>query len=73
MAACFVVAMATGLALYWRSILGWMLPLFGGKDSAVSLHFWTGLGLGLFTALLYLAWRKAARWTAADSQFLQAT
>ena len=60
MAACFLVAMSTGLALYWRRILGWTLPLFGGKDSAVTLHFWFGLGLGMLTLLLYFVWRTAA-------------
>ena len=63
--------MATGLALYWRSILGWAIPLFGGKDMAVNLHFWSGVGLGLFTLLLYFLWRQKARWTPTDSHFVR--
>jgi len=71
MAACFLVAMSTGLALYWKKILGWALPLFGGKDAAINLHFWFGLGLGLFTLCLYFVWRPVARWTAGDTHFVR--
>jgi len=71
MAACFIIVMFTGLALYWRSILGWMLPMFGGKETAINLHFWFGLGLGFFTLLLYFAWRAVARWTPADTHFVK--
>jgi formate dehydrogenase subunit gamma len=71
MALCFLVAMSTGLALYWQSILAWTMPLFGGKPSAVQLHFWFGLGLGLTTLVLALVWRAAARWTAGDTHFVR--
>jgi len=70
-AACFLVATATGLALYWRSILGWLLPVFGGKESAVNFHFWSGVGLAIFTLLLYLAWRGVARWSPVDTEFVR--
>jgi len=63
--------MITGLSLYWRSILGWVLPCFGGKESAVILHFWFGIGLAVFTLPLYFVWRSRARWTPADSQFVR--
>jgi formate dehydrogenase subunit gamma len=71
LAALFIIVMATGLSLYWRSILGWALPLFGGKPSAINIHFWGGAGLTLFTVLLYFLWRRAARWTAADTDFVR--
>ena len=71
LAASFILVMATGLALYWRSILGWTLPLFGGKDSAVNLHFWTGLVLAAAALLLFLVWRRLARWTPTDSHFVR--
>ncbi|MFI5356796.1 MAG: formate dehydrogenase subunit gamma, partial [Opitutales bacterium] len=71
LAVCFLVAMGTGLGLYWRSILSWTLPLYGGKPMAVNLHYWFGLGLGLTTALLFLVWRAAARWTPADTHFVK--
>jgi len=70
MALCFLVAMGTGFALYWH-ILRWTLPLYGGKDSAILLHFWFGLGLGLTTLLVYLVWRTLARWTPADTHFVK--
>ncbi len=65
----FMVAMATGLSLYWRSILGWTMPLFGGKPMAVLLHFWFGIGFAVFALPLFLIWRKRMRWTPADSEF----
>lgn len=71
MAVVYIAAMATGMALYWRSILGWILPVFGGKDVAVTVHFWAGIGLTLATLLIFVAWRKAARWSAADSNFVR--
>lgn len=71
MALAFIVAMVTGLSLYWRSILGWVLPFFGGKEMAVTLHFWFGIGLGVFALLLYLIWRAPMRWTAPDAEFVR--
>jgi formate dehydrogenase subunit gamma len=71
MAVAYIVAMATGMGLYWRRLLGWMLPFFGGKDFAVDVHFWVGLALTLITLLLFIAWRKVAQWSAADSNFVR--
>jgi len=71
MALCFIVAMCTGLSLYWRSILNWAIPLFGGKEMAINLHFWFGLGLGVSVLLLFFLWRAVARWTPTDSHFVK--
>jgi formate dehydrogenase subunit gamma len=71
MAGLYIVAMATGMALYWRPLLGWILPVFGGKDVARSIHFWMGVSLTLPTLLIVAAWRKVARWSPADSKFVR--
>lgn len=63
--------MATGLTLYWRSILGWALPFLGGKEQAVELHFWFGLGLAVFMAALFVVWSAAAHWKPADTHFVR--
>lgn len=63
--------MATGLALYWRSVLGWLLPAFGGKSAAVNVHFWAGIALAASTVAVYCLWRAACRWTPADSEFVR--
>lgn len=70
-ALAFVVAMATGLALYWRSILGWTLAIYGGKAAAVRLHFWFGIGLTGAGAAMFFLWRRAARWGPADTHFVK--
>lgn len=67
----FMVAMSTGLSLYWRSILGWAMPLFGGKELAVLLHFWCGIGFAVLALPMFLIWRARMRWTPADSEFVR--
>jgi formate dehydrogenase subunit gamma len=71
LAACFILVMATGLTLYWSSILKWAEPYFGGKPSTVNLHFWGGLALTFFTLLLFFLWRRKARWTPTDTHFVR--
>jgi len=71
LAACYIPAVLTGFALYWRTLLGWMLPLFGGKYPAIYIHFWTGIGVTLFSLLLFATWRRKAGWTAADTHFVR--
>ena len=71
MAVLYLVVIATGLALYWRKLLGWMLPFFGGKAPSIAIHFWGGLILMLVTVLLFAVWRNKARWSAADTNFVR--
>ncbi|MDB6166465.1 MAG: Formate dehydrogenase subunit gamma [Lacunisphaera sp.] len=70
-ALCFIHAMATGLTLYWDSILRWMLPYFGGEQNTIALHFVAGLALAVFAVPMYFLWRKRMRWTATDSYFIR--
>ena len=70
-ALCFILAMATGLTLYWSSILRWMVPYFGGEQGTIAIHFVTGLGLAAFAVPIWLLWRKRMRWTATDSYFIR--
>ncbi|MDB6128483.1 MAG: formate dehydrogenase, gamma subunit [Verrucomicrobia bacterium] len=71
MAAVYIPVMATGMGLYWNKILGWILPLFGGKETSINIHFWGGLGMAGLTLLMFLAWRAVSRWTGADTQFVR--
>ena len=71
LAAMYLAAIATGFALYWQKLLGWMVPLFGGTNQTIYIHFWTGIGVALFSALIFLAWRAVTRWTATDSHFVR--
>jgi formate dehydrogenase subunit gamma len=71
MALAYVAAIATGFALYWERLLGWLVPLFGGHELTVYIHFWAGIALTLFGVFLYRAWRRKARWGAADSDFVR--
>jgi formate dehydrogenase subunit gamma len=70
-AVAFILAMATGLALYWASILSWMVPYFGGTHAAIAIHFLAGLGLALLAVPIFFQWRKRMRWTATDSYFVR--
>ena len=70
-ALCFIPAMVTGLALYWASILRWMIPFFGGTHGAIAIHFVTGLGLAALAVPIFIQWRKRMRWTATDSYFVR--
>lgn len=67
----FILAMATGLPLYWASILRWVVPYFGGTQSAIAIHFVAGLGLSAFAIPIFFQWRKRMRWTATDSHFIR--
>ncbi len=70
-ALCFVLAMATGLTLYWNSILHWMRPFFGGEQGAIAIHLVAGLALTVFSIPIYFLWRQRMHWTAADSYFIR--
>jgi formate dehydrogenase subunit gamma len=70
-AVCFILAMVTGLALYWASILKWMVPYFGGTHGAIAIHLVCGLGLALLSLPIYFKWRGRMRWTATDSHFVR--
>ncbi len=67
----FILAMATGLALYWASILRWLQPYFGGEQGTIAVHFVAGLALAVFAVPMYVVWRKRMRWTATDSYFIR--
>ena len=71
LAIVYIGAILTGFALYWKKLLGCLVPVFGGNNQTIYIHFWAGIGLVLFTILLGLAWRGVAKWTAADSQFVR--
>jgi formate dehydrogenase subunit gamma len=70
-AVCFILAMATGLALYWKSILWWMVPWFGGTHASIAIHLLCGLGLTLLCVPIFVNWRQRMRWTATDSYFVR--
>ena len=70
-ALCFIAAMATGLALYWASILRWMVPYFGGEQSTIAIHFVAGLALAIFALPMFFLWCQRMRWTATDSYFIR--
>jgi formate dehydrogenase subunit gamma len=67
----FIMAMVTGLALYWGSILKWLVPYFGGEQGAIAIHFVAGLGLAALSIPLFLKWRRRMRWAPADAQFIR--
>jgi formate dehydrogenase subunit gamma len=67
----FILAVVTGLALYWSSILRWLWPFFGGKEETIVIHLLAGLGLTVLTLPMFFLWRKRMRWTAADSYFIR--
>jgi formate dehydrogenase subunit gamma len=71
LAVAYVGAIATGFALYWQKLLGWMVPWFGGNAQTIYIHFWTGIGMMFFTVLLGFAWRRVVRWSAVDSEFVR--
>lgn len=71
LAVAYVAAIATGFALYWQKLLGWLTPYFGGYNQTIFIHFWAGIALTLFTFLLGIAWKKVARWSTADSEFVR--
>src|ERR1035437_3640637 len=71
LAVAYLGAIATGFALYWQQLLGWLTPYFGGYNQTIYIHFWAGIILVLFTFLLGLAWRGVVRWTTADSEFVR--
>lgn len=67
----YLALIATGFALYWNSILGWLVPYFGGTALTIYIHLWAGFAMVLFSVLLLLRWRSTMRWTAADSHFVR--
>lgn len=71
MALCFILAMATGLTLYWSSILKWAVPYFGGEQSTIAIHFVAGLALAVFSIPIFFLWRQKMRWTPTDTYFVR--
>jgi formate dehydrogenase subunit gamma len=67
----FILAMVTGLSLYWASILRRLQPWFGGEQGTIAVHFVAGLALALFAVPMYVFWRKRMRWSAADTYFVR--
>jgi formate dehydrogenase subunit gamma len=67
----FILAMMTGLALYWASILRWLQPFFGGEQGTIAIHFVAGLALAALAIPIFLLWRKRMRWTKADTYFVR--
>lgn len=67
----FILAMASGLSLYWASILRWLQPFFGGEQGTIAVHFVAGLALALFAVPMYFFWRQRMRWSAADGYFIR--
>src|SRR5258708_40311414 len=67
----FILALPTGLSLYWASILRWLQPYFGGEQGTVAIHFVDGLALSAFAVPLHLVRRKRRRWTATGSDFIR--
>ena len=70
-AVAFILAMVTGLPLYWASILRWVVPYLGGTHAAIAMHLLAGLGLSALAIPIYYQWRKRMRWTPADSHFVR--
>ncbi len=67
----FIMAMATGLTLYWSSILRWAVPYFGGEHSAIAIHLLAGLALAAFALPIFFLWRRRMRWTTSDTYFVR--
>ena len=70
-AVCFILAMATGLSLYWASILRWMVPYFGGTEATIAIHLLAGLALAVLAVPIFFLWHKRMRWMATDSYFVR--
>jgi formate dehydrogenase subunit gamma len=69
-AAFFVLALASGFAIYTPWLYHWLTPLFGGGPMTRLLHPWFSLAFAVLFALQVLNWRKPMAWTPDDRRWL---
>jgi formate dehydrogenase subunit gamma len=70
-AAFFLLALASGFAIYSPWLFRWLTPLFGGGPTTRMLHPWFSLGFVVFFALQILNWLQPMSWDPSDWRWLR--
>ena len=70
-AAFFILALLSGLAIYTPWLYRVLTPLFGGGPMTRLLHPWFSLGFVAFFALQLLNWLQPMSWTPDDTRWLR--
>jgi formate dehydrogenase subunit gamma len=70
-AAFFLLALASGMAIYTPWLYRWLTPPFGGGALTRELHPWFSLGFVLFFGLQILNWLQPMSWTPDDTRWLR--
>ncbi len=67
----FVLALASGFAIYTPWLFRWLTPIFGGGPMTRLLHPWFSLAFVVVFALQTLNWLTPMTWTPADRRWLR--
>jgi len=67
----FVLALASGFAIYTPWLYRWVAPLFGGGAMTRLLHPWFSLGFVFAFSLQILNWLGVMTWTSDDRRWLR--
>jgi len=70
-AAFFILALLSGLAIYTPWLYRVLTPLFGGGPMTRLLHPWFSLGFVAFFALQLLNWLQPMSWTPDDTRWMR--
>ncbi len=70
-AACFILALLSGFAIYTPWLFRWITPLFGGGAMTRLLHPWFSLAFVAIFALQFVNWLQPMSWTGDDSRWLR--
>ena len=67
----FVLALASGFAIYTPWLYRLLVPLFGGGPTTRLLHPWFSLGFVAAFALQVLNWRRPMTWNDDDTRWMR--
>lgn len=67
----FLLALASGFAIYTPWLYRALTPLFGGGPTTRFLHPWFSIGFVLFFAFQFLNWLRPMTWNADDRRWMQ--
>jgi formate dehydrogenase subunit gamma len=70
-AACFVLALLSGFAIYTPWLFRWLTPIFGGGPMTRLLHPWFSLGFVVCFTLQFLNWLEPMSWNRDDGRWMR--
>ena len=70
-AACFILALLSGFAVYTPWLFRWITPIFGGGAMTRLLHPWFSLAFVVVFVFQLVNWLRPMTWTADDGRWMR--